>query len=196
VPPLGGTPRLPALHGRLPRKGASAAGPRRRFRRTVHQTPPLARQAGDRAPRGTRSGRPLPAFAGCWIDPDATGFRHLRQLSDPPLREGRADGGPPCRQVGRLSWVFVPCRLGSKVRAEGAVRLAGQRLIRSSGYPYDRFASDVTPRHRDAPTPTFTLRGSRREEPPRLSPWVDRLSLSRARRTFVRRGVLRVVSFR
>jgi hypothetical protein len=182
-PLFGGTPRLPALGDHLPRKGATTAGPRRRsFVEPSTRPHPL---------RGRLATEPLaeldlvfrsPPCGGFRIDPDATGFRHLRRLSDPPLREEQACGRPPCHQVGQLSWDFVARRLGSKVRAANRRWLMG-----SSGHPYEPFASGVAPRRRDTHDPDLPhglRRGGRR------------LSLSRARRTFVRRGVLRVASFR
>jgi len=97
------------------------------------------------------------------VDPDAPDFRQPRQLCDPPLRERQVGGEPPCRQVGQLSWVFVPCRLGSEVRAHERcwlIRLSDQTL---SGL------SDLRALHlgRDAPSP------GRRSTPipPRLTPW-------------------------
>jgi hypothetical protein len=76
VPPLGGTPRLPALHGRLPRKRATAAGPRRRsFVEPLTRPHPL---------RGRLATEPLaelglvvrsPPCGSFQIDPGATGFR-------------------------------------------------------------------------------------------------------------------------
>jgi len=59
-PLFGGTPRLPALHDQIPVRGPRRWTSETLFRRTVHQTPPLARQAGDRTPRGARSGPPSP----------------------------------------------------------------------------------------------------------------------------------------
>lgn len=63
---------------------------------------------------------------------------------DPPLREERIGGGPPCRQVGRLSWDFVPRRPGSMVRAEEPVL----------AYPSFGFPTDVSPRARHPVTGT------------------------------------------
>jgi len=100
---------------------------------------------------------------------------------DPPLREERVGGGPPCRQVGQLSWVFVPRRTGSQVRAIewcGLIRFSDQTL--ASLVPYERFASGSTPRRRDAGDPRSFLSAptshpvedtvSRSPEPVELSP--------------------------
>jgi hypothetical protein len=117
VPPLGGTPRLPALHDRPPGRGDRRWTSKTLLRRTVHQLRPS---------RGRLATEPL-AELGLVprhrVDPDATDFRHPHRLGDPPLREEQIRGGPPCRQVGRLSWDFVPRRLGSQVRADERCRL-------------------------------------------------------------------------
>jgi len=61
---------------------------------------------------------------------------------------------------------------------------AGLSVVR---FPYGRFASGAAPRHRDTVAP----------EPPMTRAMEDTDSpLSRARRAFARRGVLRVASFR
>jgi len=101
VPPLGGTPRLPALDGRLPRKRAAAAGPRRRSCRTVDQILPLARQAGDRTPRGARPGRPLTVYqlirlsTAVGSTPVPLAFATGTSSVDRPLRGSRSVVGPP-----------------------------------------------------------------------------------------------------
>jgi hypothetical protein len=201
VPPLGGTPRLPALGGHRPRKGATTAGPRRRFRRTVDQTPPLARQAGDRTPRGARPGRPLTDYQllagdGCRIDPGATGSRHLHRLGRPtPFARSRSVVGPPVTRwanslgisslvdsTRRCERAAVPAYapFGSPLRA----LLRTFRLGRDTPSP-----GGLRPRRRRTRlAPCRRPHGFRRER--------HRLSLSRARRTFVHRGVLRVASFR
>jgi len=148
--PLSAAPRasLPFTVGPLG-EGSGRWTSKTLFRRTVDQSRPS---------RGRLATEPLaelglvvrsPTCAGCRIDPDAPGSRHVRQLLDPPLREEQVGGGPPCRQVGRLSWAFVPRRLGSQVRA--TVR---RWLIRVSGRPYARFTSGASPRHRGAALPT------------------------------------------
>ena len=126
VPPLGGTPRLPILHDRLPAKG-TCRWTSETLRRTVDQIPPLTRQAGGRSPRGARPRRPLPGRRQRdWLSPAAP--------LDPPLREEQVGGGPPCCQVGRLSWAFVPRRTSSNVRASGGaghIRLSGLAALRT-----------------------------------------------------------------
>jgi hypothetical protein len=155
-------------------EGAPSAGPRRRsFVEPFTRPHPL---------RGRLATEPL-AELGLVprrrVDPDAPDFRQPRQLCDPPPCEEQIGGGPPCRQVGRLSWDFVPRRISSKVRATSGLGLFAFRIRPSRVWgPYGRFASGVTPRRRGAVCPR------------------DRLALSRARRAFARRGVPRVASFR
>jgi len=183
VPPLGGTPRLPALGGRLPRRGHGRWTSKTLFRRTAHQSYPL---------RGRLATEPL-AELGLVprhrVDPDTADFRQSHRLCDPLLREEQIGGGPACRQVGRLSWDFVPCRLGSKVRALRAVLVYspfGSSPFGPEG-PYGRFTSGETPRRRDAVDPDPSTTRAVEDTVP---------ALSRARRAFARRGVLRVASFR
>lgn len=171
-PLFGGTPRLPALHDALPRKGAPAAGPRRRsFVEPCTRSRPL---------RSRLAAEPLAELdlvPRRRVDPNAPDFRQPRPLCDPPLREEQVGGGPPCRQVGRLSWDFVPCRLDSKVQATSGAGLFAFRIgpFRIRG-PYGRFTSGETPRHRDAvrprPPTTRAVRHtvSRSPEPVELSP--------------------------
>jgi len=129
------------------------------------------------------------------VDPDAPDFRQPRQLCDPPLREEQIGGGPPCRQVGRLSWDSVPRRLGSEVRANERcwlIRLSAQTLSDlgdpTGASPRARRPVAGTPFSRLPMTCVIVLPGLRRGG--------HRLALSRARRAFARRGVLRVASFR
>jgi hypothetical protein len=170
VPPLGGTSRLPALDGDLPRKGRPPLDLEDALRRTVDQTPPLTGQAGDRTPRGARSRLPFAPLRGLpdrprrnWLSPPAPAL-------DPPLREEQVCGGPPCCQVDQLSWDFVPRRLGSKVRAANRRWLMG-----SSGHPYEPFASGGAPRCRDATTPISPTACVVEDADPR-SPEPDELS--------------------
>jgi len=152
VPPLGGTPRLPALHGQVPRKGAPTAGPRRRsFVEPCTRPYPL---------RGRLATGPLaelglvarsPSFDGFRVDPGTTGFRQPHQLCDPPLREVQVDGGPPCRQVGRLSWVLVPCRLDSQVQATSGAGLFAFRVTPTRASPRARRPVTGTPFDPDTP---------------------------------------------
>jgi len=62
------------------------------------------------------------------VDPVVADFRQRRRLCDPPLREEQVGSGPPCRQVGRLSWDFVPRRIDSKVRATSSAGLFAFRI--------------------------------------------------------------------
>jgi hypothetical protein len=105
---------------------------------------------------------------------------------DLPLLRGAGRWWAPLSPGGPTLLGFRP----SSTRLGGASAKRCQ-LIHPSvdplGPSYGRFAAGETPRHRDAFDPV-TPHGSRREG--------HRLSLSRARRTFVRRGVLRVASFR
>jgi len=99
-PLFGGTPRLPALGDRIPLLGRATAGPRRRSSGTVHQVLPLARQAGDRTPRGARSDRPitlarLTANERCRVGPGTPDFRHEPRLGDAPPRGSESMVGPP-----------------------------------------------------------------------------------------------------
>jgi len=111
-------------------------------------------------------------------------FRYLERVR-PVLREGQVGGGPSCYQVGRLSWDSVPRRTDSPVRA-----IVGAELIRPSDRrPYRRFASGEAPCLQDAAVCSRSLTTCA------VSCAIP--SLSRARRTFVRRGVLRACgSFR
>jgi hypothetical protein len=182
VPPLGGTSRLPALDGDLPRKGRPPLDLEDALRRTVDQTPPLTGQAGDRTPRGARPGRPLTVLRRLldrprrnWLSPPAPA-RLIR-----PFREERIGGGPPCRQVGQLSWDFVPCRRGSEVRARSSAGLFALRVSPTSASPRARHpvtgrpstpsSSPTTCAVKDAPT-ARAVRGtdSHSPEPDRLSP--------------------------
>jgi len=79
VPPLGGTPRLPALHDRLPRKRPTAAGPRRRsFVEPLTSTTPC--EAG---------WRPGPSRSSVW--PSLTDFR---RREDRPRRNWLSPPAP------------------------------------------------------------------------------------------------------
>jgi len=121
-PLFGGTPRLPALHGRLPRRGDS-----RWTSKTL-----LSNRAPDTAP--CEAGwRPNPSRSSVWSPvagwtPTRLTFASRVSSCDPPLREEQVGGGPPCRQVGRLSWDFVPRRIGSKVQATSGAGLFGFRF--------------------------------------------------------------------
>jgi len=149
VPPLRRHPAPPCPSRPSPPEGGDGRWTSKTlFRRTVHQSHPS---------RGRLATEPLaesglvahsPPFGSFGVDPGAAGFRHPHRLCDPLLREEQVRGGPPCRQVGQLSWDSVPCRRGSKVRASERCW-----LIRASGHPYTRFASGETSRHRDAVRP-------------------------------------------
>jgi hypothetical protein len=98
----------------------------------------LEPSTGSHPLRGRPASTPLTERAlvpRCRVDALATGFRHPRWLR-PALREERVRGGSPCRQVDRLSWVFVPRRTDSPVRA-----IVGAELIR----PSDRSPTDASP---------------------------------------------------
>jgi len=118
------------------------------------------------------------------VDASPGRFRYLDQVR-PVLREGQVGGEPSCYQVGRLSWDFVPRRTDSPVRA-----IVGAQLIRPSDQrPYRRFASGEAPCLQDAAVYS--------RSPTTCAVGCAIPSLSRARRTFVRRGVLRACgSFR
>jgi len=161
VPPLGGTPRLPALGVRLPRKGAPAAGPRRRFIVEPFTRPhPLRGRlaAGPLAELDLVPRRRVDPIARCaWLAPAAPGSLTR------PFREEQVGGGPSCRQVGQLSWDSVPRRTSSKTRAmkrSWFIRASDQTLADLG--PYARFTSGETPRRRDAVRPRY---------PPRLASW-------------------------
>jgi len=68
-------------------------------RRTVHQAPPLARQAGDRAPRGARSGPPSPGRPpSAWLSPAAKDrltcpFARSRSVVGPPVARWASSHG-------------------------------------------------------------------------------------------------------
>jgi len=187
--PLSAAPRAsPALHDPLPRKGAQAAGPRRRsLRRTVHQTPPLTRQAGDRTPRGARPGRPIAGLRRLSSRPrDRLAF-----ASRPALRPAPSRGASP--------W-WAPLSPGGPALV--GFRPSSIRLAGASDRPalaYSRFGSTLADwptraspraRHPVTGTPSTPI-------PTRSCDLAERrLALSRARRTFARRGVLRVVSCR
>jgi len=69
--------------------------------------PTLADRGGDRTPCGARSRLPLPGRRSSdWL----AASRRLE-----PLLARATCGGPPCYQVGQLSWAFVPRRNDSKV---------------------------------------------------------------------------------
>jgi len=183
VPPLGGTPRLPALHHHLPRKRATTAGPRRRsFVEPLTRPHPLRGRlaTGPLAELGLVV--PSPPCGRFGIDPDATGFRHLHRFGRPAPSRGAGRWWAPLLPGGPALVGFRP----SSTRLEGAScemvlaywlfgsPLRALRLGRSTPSP-------GRPRPR---SPHGLRRGGRH------------LSLSRARQTFACRGVLRVASFR
>jgi hypothetical protein len=122
VPPLGGTPRLPAIHDRLPREGSG------RWTSKTLLIEPCTRPHPLRGRLATEPLAELDLVPRHRVDPDAADFRQPRRLCDPPLREEQVGGGPPCHQVGRLSWDFVPRRLGSKVQATSGAGLFAFRI--------------------------------------------------------------------
>ena len=68
--PLSAAPRASLPLANPTPQRVKNAGPRRRSASNRNQTPPLARKAGDRTPRGVQPDRPLPACAGCRVGPD------------------------------------------------------------------------------------------------------------------------------
>jgi hypothetical protein len=77
--------------------------------------------------------RPNPSRSSVWSPvagwtPTRLTFASRVSSCDPLLREEQVGGGPPCRQVGRLSWDFVPRRLGSEVRATSGAGLFAFRV--------------------------------------------------------------------
>jgi hypothetical protein len=166
VPPLGGTPRLPALHDRLPRKGPPNAGPRRRELWNRPPVPPLARQAGDRAPRGARSVVPCRLAPAIGSTPSPLAFATGSGVGPTPFARSRSVVGPPVARWASSRGISSLVDHGSEVRARKTVLGFCPELIRRSGeslagHPYGRFASDVTPRRRDARL---------RPTPPRIAP--------------------------
>jgi len=192
-PLFGGTPRLPALGDPVPRKGATTAGPRRRsFVEPLTRPHPLRGRlaTGPLAELGLVVPSP-PTSLLDWAmaigsTPAQLALATCTSSVDLPLLRGAGRWWAPLSPGGPTLLGFRP----SSTRLGGASAKRCQ-LIHPSvdplGPSYGRFAAGETPRHRDAFDPV-TPHGSRREG--------HRLSLSRARRTFVRRGVLRVASFR
>jgi len=172
VPPLGGTPRLPALGDRFPWRGRDRWTSKTLVRRTVHQLRPS---------RGGLATEPL-AELGLVprrrVDPGAPGFRQPPRFVGPAPSRGAGHGGPPCRQVGRLSWDFVPRRLDSMVRASSGASLfafrtrpfrawrptgASPRVRRPvAGSPLSRAPPQLSPRR----TPSRTLQSPTRFRAP------------------------------
>jgi len=143
VPPLGGTPRLPALHGRLPRRG-----PDRWTSKTLHYEP----LTSSRPFRGEVAATLLTARdqaarfrVGC-IPADSRQPGH----SDLPLRGSDRwwalllPGGPTLLGFSTSSKSARRCRL------EPAHGLYAFRTVR----PYERFTSGETPRYQDASDPS------------------------------------------
>jgi len=107
-----------------PRRGPGRWTSKTLVVRTVHQSRPL---------RGELATGPLAEpdlVPRRRVDLGAADFRQPHRLGDPLLREEQISGGPPCRQVGRLSWAFVPRRVRLEVRACERCRA------------YSRFGSD------------------------------------------------------
>jgi len=172
VPPLGGTPRLPALGGPLPRKGAKAAGPRRR-------------SASNRTPD------PTPCEAGWRPSPSRSSIRSpIRHLST-------ASGSTPTRLAfaSRTGWVVRPFARSRPVVGPPVARWANshgfsslvdsaRRCKRRAKLAYSRFGfpTRASPRARrpvtgtpfDPDTPHDLRREgapfSRSPEPDELSP--------------------------
>lgn len=90
MPPLGGTPRLPALDDRLPSKGAPAAGPRRR---SFVEPPP--------GPTPCEAGwRPNPSRSSAWSPvagwtPTLLTFASRASFVTRPFARGKSVVGPP-----------------------------------------------------------------------------------------------------
>jgi hypothetical protein len=166
-----------------PGKRAPSAGPRRRS-----FVEPLTRPHPS---RGRLAIEPLaeldlvvrsPSCDGCRIDPDATGFRHLRRLGRPAPSRGADRWWAPLLPGGPALVGFRP----SSTRLGGASD--------ETALAYRLFGSPLRALRlgRNAPSPGRP----RPRSPHGLRRGGRRLSLSRARQTFACRGVLRVASFR
>jgi hypothetical protein len=97
-----------------PRRGAGGWTSKTLSRRTVHQFRPLR---GELATGSLAEPDLVPRHR---VDLRTTDFRQPRFFATRPFREEQIRGGPPCRQVGRLSWAFVPRRVplgGASLRA-------------------------------------------------------------------------------
>jgi hypothetical protein len=175
VPPFGGTPRLPPLHGRHPRRGPGGWAPKTLFFFEPLTVPRPLRAEAAATPLSEHG-----LVARCQVDPPSTGLRQPG-AKDPPLHEEQVGGGPPCHQVGRLSWDFVPLRIYCRVQDRVGVWLT--RPSEPDPCEPDR-PTNASPRVR---RPVSSAPGAL------LTPF---LPLSRARRTFARRGVPSVTSFR
>ena len=152
------------------------------FRRTVDQTPPLARQAGDRTPRGARPGLP---------------FAPLRRLPDRPRRNwlsppAPAFGPAPSRGAGLWSAPLSPGGPALMGFRRSSTRLEGASC--GPALAYGLFGSPLRAFRLGRGTPSPGR--SRPRSPHGLRRGGRRPSLSRARQTFACRGVLRVASFR
>jgi len=146
--PLSAAPRafLP-LAFESPRGGPDA-GPRRRC--VEPSTNPAPREASWRShPFRSTTWSPVAGWTAARLTLASRAARTC------PSR-GQVSGGPPCCQVGRLSWAFVPRRNrleGASLRRRTAYTSFGTRTSRP-WRPYGRFTSGETPRHRDADDPS------------------------------------------
>jgi len=114
VPPLGGTPRLPALHHRLPRRGTGGWTSKTLLRRTVHQFRPLR---GELATGPLAEPDLVPRHR---VDLRSTDFRQPGFFATRSFARSRSVVGPPvARWAGSLGLSsLVEFRLeGASLRA-------------------------------------------------------------------------------
>jgi len=111
VPPLGGTPRLPALHHRLPRRGTGGWTSKTLSRRTVHPFRPLR---GERATGSLAEPDLVPRHR---VDLGPTDFRQPTLFATHSFARSRSVVGPPVARWASSPGLSSLVESGSEVRA-------------------------------------------------------------------------------